>query len=397
VGYIFEQEIEQILNTVRAKTIGEGENITLRDILGSSTHPGLKAYFRAEVEKFLEDERSREIRSKRFPYTHPEASSLQRQIDLVLVQQYQFPQEEFVRVLDEAVHFQFNYLCRPQWTLLNYIVGERRRVPVSEVERKLTRCIDYQYFPELIRRYCIDKGLAEVTYEEFKTLVERIDAEIVARHTPAELAAMTRSLLQFVDFGKASPHDANNQPTLPTNAVIVFFEDKRIDTVTRRLEFERDQKNRMMLTLPELASVLGEVLTDKLAPVVEAPEVPEPVESIPPQPVPGNGQMADQKKEGPADQGESAGQTNANFLPGVVDMFTPADVKRFTKSIFRKDSMAFRRALEQIELLTAWDATSHFLDDLFVAQSVDPFSREAVEFTDRIYARFFPSRDRTTP
>jgi len=52
--------------------------------------------------------------------------------------------------------------------------------------------------------------------------------------------------------------------------------------------------------------------------------------------------------------------------------------------------MAFRKALQQIELLTAWDATSHFLDDLFVAQSVDPFSREAVEFTDRIYARFFP-------
>ena len=86
--FLFEQEIDQILSTVRAQTIGESENITLRELLVANIHPALKAYFRAEVEKVLHDARTQELRSKRFPYSLPEVLSLQQQIDVLLVQHY---------------------------------------------------------------------------------------------------------------------------------------------------------------------------------------------------------------------------------------------------------------------------------------------------------------------
>lgn len=391
MGYIFEQEIDQILATVRARTIGEDESITLRQLLNAAIHPAIKAYCRSEVEKILEDERATEHRSKRFPYSLSDVISLQKQIDVLLVQHYEFTQDEFERVLDEAVHFEFNYLCRPQWTLLNYVVGERRRVGMSEVERKLTRCVDYQYFPELIRRYSVDRGLAELTYEEFRSLLERIDREVVRRHRADELAGMTRSLISFVDFGKASPHGSGDQPTLPTNAAIVFFEDKHLDEIKTRLEFERDKNDRAVMTLAELAEVLREVWTDPEGsePLSEPPvlaEQPTPdAVSVEPVSTPSidHARATDVEIEQPV-------VVPVATLPDLQDLFSPTDVKRFVRSIFHKDDAAFRTALDDLNRFTAWDDASHFLDDLFVLQNFDPFSKEAVEFTDRVYARYFP-------
>jgi hypothetical protein len=402
MGFIFEQEIDQILSSVRAQTIGESESITLRQLIVGPIHPALKAYFRAEVEQLLEDERSKEVRSKRFPYGFSEVISLQRQIDVLLVQHYEFTQDDFERILDEAVHFQFNYLCRPQWTLLNYVVGDRRRVGMSEVERKLARCVDYRYFPELIRRYAVDRGLAEVTYEEFRSLIERIDQEVLKRHTAGELAGMTRSLISFVDFGKTNPYSTDHQPKLPTNAAIVFFEDKHLEEIKIRLEVERDQHGRDLMTLQDLVAVLRETWVDPVPELAETRTDP----GSPMDEAGGSlfGEPSHQGSEADASSGARVEEqepvpvveripesAESSELPDVHELFTKADVKRFTKTIFQKDDVSFRTALDDLNRFAVWDDASHFLDDLFVLHNVDPFSKEAVDFTDRVYARYFPS------
>lgn len=114
MGFIFEAEISTIMNTVRARTIGEEDSVKLKEILAADVHPAIKAYFKAEVEKMLQQEREKETRSGRFPYGLPEVKGLQRQIDLLLIQHYEFDRQEFESILDESVHFQFNYLCRPR-------------------------------------------------------------------------------------------------------------------------------------------------------------------------------------------------------------------------------------------------------------------------------------------
>ncbi len=114
MGYIFESDIASIINSVRAKTIGEEDGIVLKKVLSARIHPALKAYFKSEVEKILLQERGLEHRSKKLPYALPEVVSLQHRIDTVLVQNYRFGRQEYESLLDESVHFQFNYLCRPQ-------------------------------------------------------------------------------------------------------------------------------------------------------------------------------------------------------------------------------------------------------------------------------------------
>jgi len=415
MGFIFEAEIESIIHAVHIKTIGEDDGIVLKKILSAEIHPAVKAYFKAEVEKTLMQERRLEYRSKKFSYSLPEVRSLEEQIDLLLVQNYHFSLQEFESLLDESVHFQFNYLCRPQWTLLNFIVGEQRRVSSETIEKRLKYCVDYTYFPELIKRYIADHGLAEVTYEEFKLLLEKIDQEVVAQHSSLELAHMTHALFDFVESGKMVPQVEFEQQTLPINAAIVFFEDKNISEICTRLELERDHNRVLQVTADRLADIIEVVRTgneDATAHLSASLKLPSEAqqqvneqestiiidsaglvqETI-------DDAQAVEKAVQPKTPLLVFGENDEKYLAStpsakqkeIFDLFPDEESTIIVRKLFSNDEPAFRGAVTEISLLRTWEQVAQYLDKLFLVNQTDPFSAEAVSFTDKLYAHFHSS------
>ncbi len=421
MGYIFEAEIDIIRNTVRARTIGEEETIRLRDILLADIHPAIKAYFKADVEHLLEEERRQEVRSNRFPYSLPEVARLLRQIDLLLVYHYQFGQHDFDIMLDHAVHFQFNFLCRPQWTLLSFIFENQRRKGASEIERKLRYCLDYPYYTEIIERYMEERGVAEMTYEEFSTLLEKIDREIVSEHSSVELALMARPMLKFIEAGQPRLTDSSADSRIPINAAIVFFEDKKLNDIKERLEKERDLNEMGDITLHLLADFIEKVRTGNEEATVEFPRNRA-------QPAPADTETRTQERSGvgsapstesffkkqpsklysdfydeepmalpvepppgPEKVGNVPAPRNGGELADIHTLFTPSEQKAFVRMIFRRDDVEFREAVDRLNALADWTEAAEYLKELFVANDVDPFSEEAILFTDKIQSRFTQS------
>lgn len=401
MGYIFETEIGTIMNAVRARTIGESESIRLMDIQVARIHPAIKAYFRNEVEKLLQQERQKEVRSKRLPYGLAEVLNLQEQIDIILIQRYQFTQEEFESLLDQAVHFEFNYLCRPRWTLMNFVFEERRTMSASEVYRKLRYCIDYIYFPRIIKRYIADRGLAEVTYEDFKRVVDLIDDEVIAQHDSAQLANLMRPMLAFVEAGFAETPHAGERSMLPINAAVVFVEDKNLLDLKEALEYKRDIEGVNELTLPELADVIGKVRAEPAGEEALTPETPVTAEDVIAAAEEGAAEdemlapVLEQPVEESLDLEGATGEAEAERRDGAFEdlfsLFTLKDQKLFVKKIFRKDEVGFRNAIERLNGVTSWEDASAVLDEIFQANNVDPFSKEAVRFTDLLHDRFHPA------
>lgn len=394
MGYIFETEIAAIIHTVQARTIGEGDSILLKNVMTSDIHPALKAYILAEVEKLLQQEREKEARSKRFSYALPEIVSLQRQIDILLVQEYEFTRGEFESVVDEAVHFQFNFLCRPQWTLLNFVFENNRTISSTELERKLRYAVEYQYFRKLIRRYVVNHGLVEVSYEELRDLLERIDREVVAQHSALELARMTRPLFAFIEAGHLQPKKDLLDHVLPINAAIVFFEDKKLDAIKSALESERDGGTNE-ITVSQLAMLIARVRG-------ETPSAPEkPSVAITKEQEPD--ELADHAvfefvhkptEAPPAPPAAEAIEKNeqaSNIAPPLLDVYTlfsPSDQKLFIRKLFKKNEVEFRNTLDGLEPLRTWEEASFYLDRVFQANDVDPFSKETIRFTDVIQSRY---------
>jgi len=420
MGYIFEAEIESIIHAVRVKTIGEEDDVFLKKILTTNIHPAIKAYFKAEVEKILAHERGLEHRSKKLPYSLAEVKSLEAQIDLLLVQNYHFSRQEFESILDESVHFQFNYLCRPQWTLLNFIVGDQRRVASSTIEKRLKYCIDYTYFPELIKRYLVDHGLAEVTYEEFKSLIDKIDREVVAQHTSFELAQMTRALFDFVESGKMVPQVEFEQQTLPINAAIVFFEDKQLANIRARLELERDQNRVLQITVERLADIIEIVRVGKedatASPIVSKADTADEIQAadvtVTGQPAYdyAGGEIIQEQEGGAVAQAEQVSETSGEppvisagdeeKIPvsiqdtkqkEILGILSEKERRLVIKKIFDNDEPAFQAAIAEISLLETWKDVTQYLELLFRANNVNPFSKVAVQLTDKLSIHFHSS------
>ena len=414
MGYIFETEIEQIRNVVRARTIGESDSITLMDILNSRIHPAIKSYFKAEVERSLEDERRLESRSKKFPYSIPEVISLQHQEDLLLMANYQFNQDEFETLLDQAVHFTFNFLCRPQFTLVEFLFENQRHMSTSSIERKLNYSADYEYYSILLRRYFAEHGLTEISYEEFKTLLKKIDVEVISRHSSRELANMTRAIIRFVDAIQ-DEHEARPAHTaLPINAAIVFFEDKELGEIKLRLEYERDHNKLVEIDIAHLADLIedvrsitsehpvGRVVAEvevKDRPVVsqqplkvsiERPSQDETEPAAPRKPV-----TVVQQTSGTSEQEQQfervvtkSSEMVTVSLQTIESLLSPSEQKKILKSIFHKDRDEFQATLDALEQAGTWEEASLILDDLFLARDVSPQSKVAIVLTEKTYERF---------
>ena len=419
MGYIFESEIEQIKNVVHARTIGEGESITLRAILRSRIHPAIKAYFKTEVERNLQHERQLESRSKKFPYSIPEVLSLQHQEDLLLMVHYQFNQHEFETLLDQAVHFTFNFLCRPQFTLVEFLFENQRHMSISSIEQKLSYCVDYEYYSVLLKRFFADRGLMEISYEEFKDLLKRIDGEVVSRHSSRELANMTKAIIAFVEAVQDGSQPRGLPRTLPINAAIAFFEDKDLAEIKLRLEYERDHNKLMEIDLLRLAEIIEDVRSitsehpvERVVAHVETNEAgvtnQQPlkvsIEKIPEEETEGKNQdeavrIEEQATVVPALESQielvSTKPTEAAALdlPDISSLLSPSEAKKILKSIFHKDKDEFQATMDALNRAGSWEEASLILDDLFLARDVSPQSKLAIVLTEKIYERYGSKKD----
>ncbi len=405
MGYIFETEIETIINTVRSRTIGEDDSIELRKVLTADIHPAIKAYFKNEVDKLLHQERLLELRSKKFPYALREVISLQKQIDMVLINRYEFVQEDFLALLDEAVHFHFNYVCRPQWTLQSFVFEKKRKIGSNELLRKMRYCSAYSYFPKVIQRYVSTKGVAEISYEEFKEIIKKIDNAVTGGYSAQQLSGLLRSMLSFILAGIPSTSNILSGPSFPINAAIVFFEDKERFDIMSRLESERDKNGLTQLSINQLSKIIESVQVEKpeiveektveatspeivIAEVVsienqdEHPTTPvlETEESVPTSEI--------QEEVSPVVQEERPRKRKKPHVRYVSIEFTNAERKSFVRKLFKKDEGLFDAAIDTLSRSKEWKDASLVLDRIFIENSIDPFSKDAIRFTDRVWESF---------
>lgn len=66
--------------------------------------------------------------------------------------------------------------------------------------------------------------------------------------------------------------------------------------------------------------------------------------------------------------------------------------RKVIKKIFHRDRERYQLAIERILGAASWKAACQVLDEVFIANDVDPYSRTAIRFTDAVYGRFLPGR-----
>jgi hypothetical protein len=260
----------------------------------------------------------------------------------------------------------------------------------------------YDYLRDIAIRYIRERNVASFSKKDFTHLLWKADGAYVSRKSGAELARVLLPLYEFFEY----PYKSNSV-RIPAQALVKFFEDKGLSSVTARLEGEL-QHAPAEYSQDELAQLLEDVRGDGGAFTVDLPDpelqaaahdeehapslimlqpergeiLPEPVRPAAeelPLPPPTNGKSA------PA---AAAGSPMADIATSLDD----GERKRYLKKLFRQNEPAFQAALSQLSGIASWKDASRFIDEIFIQNDVNPYSSDAKRFIDMVYQKFYPSR-----
>jgi len=350
---MFEVEIQTLQKIIKINTIGNAQSISLQSILESNIPHNVKSFFKAEIEWLLYQERKTEPTSSRFNYSQEDVRILREQTDLLLVYHFNFSQQEFAHTNDRCAHFLFNYLCRPVWTLENFLFDEKNILSHRELALKFRYCADYDYYWKIIEKYLKTKNKADLTKEETSDLLHKIDREIIRETTAEGLATMTEPFFNFVYFIQENS-EAVTTRGIPTKALVYFFEDKGVRSVSEFLLAYRD-KGKTILQYDELVSLLKQTFIKKGSYVEkETLTIPKP---------------------------ESTVHHSELLIP-------EKDKTGIINALFVGQESKFQARVEKIISLSSWEEAALELDHFFTTNNIEPYSREAIVFTNALQSYF---------
>ena len=271
---MLEQETEHILRTLSGHSIGERDGITLAEALAANMPKGVKAYLQAEVMQWLRDDLRHAPHFARTVDRTGGLGALTKAFLRTLGEQYQFTRPEYLSSLDNAVHFLENFVCRPRWTLENFILENRSEVPPETVLAKLDYLYDYAYFRELIERFARAREGKAIPAGELKSVIATIDEQVLKQHSSREMALLARPIFELLLLS-----DDPASGVIPVAPVLVFFEDKTMTILKEYIESICHIRNRPTVSLNELSAMIEDLRLG-----VTPPPAPEPVPEEPASP-----------------------------------------------------------------------------------------------------------------
>lgn len=395
---MFEKEIERLLSISVNRTIGGSEKISVKEILAAEIPLPLRTLIRIDVEQKLLDELKSKFINSRFDFSHPEVVGLQQQMNSVLVLNYTFMRKEFLETVHDAIHLMLNYLIRPQWTLNNFIFDKTTQVSNEEITRALKHFSAYDYLKEIIIRIIVEKNIKLITQSEFQTLLWKCEREFIRRRDGYQLAQITSAIYDFINYGLRE----TKSPIL-TKGLIRFFDDKGLKSVAERLHKDLQRNvneisfDDLSIILEDLRREIGPFETETISVQTEATDEPltsEQIKHVREVSIELETSISTTKAYTQdvmqTQNGIKLETKTAPELEPIENIVDDDDEKRFIKKIFNKNENDYLNALIEINKMTSWKQASVYIDEIFIMNEIDPYTPEAVRFTEVAYKRFFP-------
>ncbi|MGH1364401.1 MAG: hypothetical protein ACRBF0_12655 [Calditrichia bacterium] len=431
---MLEQIIENIIQKIRTEVVKPSmDQIPLAYIFTRNIPDSVKHFFDQEVEIWLREESEKFSDSDRFNYEAPEIQMLVDKIFDVLKQTATFHPNRFNRLLERSIKLEANYLIRPHQTLTQFLFKDKKVITTIEVYDMLKYFDKFQYYKDALTEYFNLKYLREISQVQFEELIKGIDLQVFSRN-PVETALQTiKTIGNFISEGSEGE---NGQMSVQMLSMIL--RDRNLSDFAQLVEREGNN-GADKLTLTELEALLRTGQSPRLSTPTPAPT---PVEQPLPKPIPVE-TLEDIEQDKPAvhveeiqvpqqvepeevieeDDSDSFEEeelpviaetkgmtmrdpsyTAAEHLANVVGnkmkgtdlgdlntMITVKQRKRFIKRIFKKQEKQYDEFISIVNGTETWKDASNLIDSFFYKLSTNPYSKEALEFSDLIYNRYFPN------
>ncbi len=378
--------VDRTVALLRDRSIADAPQILLKQALDADMPAGVKRYLLAEVVSFLEDD-LRHL--PQFGHLHPDApgsARLRTAFLRSLAGAYEMSRDQFLELLREAVAFTESYLSRPQWTLESFLFEEEQDIDLGTMHARLEYCADYAYFGRILEHILARRRATRITRSDFRTLVSRIDDQILQQHTPREFALLAKPLFNFLLLKDAEPDEP-----IPLGPVLAFADDKKLTILKEYIESICRLRNATTLSLRQLGQLVEDLESVKEAGSEEKPadENPPPADEPPDQgPHPAEPPLPGARASGTLSPPDMPDGNGTATLPDLRLLIGEKKRQRFIRHVFNKDQAYFFGVLATLNSLHTWDEAAAYLKQVYSINRLDPFSESVVEFTDLVEQRF---------
>ncbi len=406
---MFEQELDRVRKRLRQQLDTRQPHTSLSSILGNEAiDVSYRAFFAAEVEWWLHEERAIRASNPRFDTSAEEMRPLFRDLDRLYVQNARFDHEELTATIDAAVKTRINFLCRPRTTLKWFVFRGEPTKTLGEVLLRLRYLTDHAYLTNGIREWASTRPPETGSHEilsvvEFERIVEKIDNDAILDLSQEEFVRLLDGLYAF--FADADP---NLPPeSVPTEAVIIFLDDKGAIPISQALERLLYREELRTLTRSKLIDVIDAVIagiegqpgTQQPAQSNQPPAPPATEEHIEPEPEAAAPAATATTVVAPFEEAEQPALADAEAEPvetgsaqnryakfnTLVDQSTR---ERIIKKIFDKEQTLFEAVVADLLAHAQWKEAAGALDRFLAQRGVSPDSAPAMELTQALHRSF---------
>jgi len=388
----------------------------------------IKHFFDQEVEIWIREEEEKFTATDRFDYDMPEVRMLIDQIFDRLKQNATFHITKFNHLLERAVKLEMNYLLEPHRTLSQFLFKDSPKISTMEVYDTFKYFFRFDYYKTAVSDYFNLKYMREISQDQFDALLNQIDEKAFEENKIETTGSTVKTIMEFLS--EAQQQDVNS---LPVDVLFAIFRDRRLDDYKDAVQKVINSGDKSVLTFDEIESLLRDgvlegleeaVLQDKTEGLgfdkIENIEESKPDFSVAEIEVPESTITLEEESEEEEEYEEEvlvaeeeepvleeeiptpsavamdladhvAKQISSdNPLEDLNDLITGRVRRKTIKKLFKKKEDEFLDFVGRLNALSTWKDASRIIDDEFYERGINPYSKEAIAFSDLIYIRFFP-------
>lgn len=262
---MFEKDLDRARKALQQQLTTTAPYVSFAHISrNAEVHLAYRTFFGAEVAWWLYEERALRTSNPRFDTTDPVLTELFAKLDEAYIRTARFDHEELAATMEAAVKTRLNFLCRPRTTLKWFVFRGEPTKPLHEVLLRLNYLHDYDYLTNGIRSWAALRGadgsptMEILSIVEFERIVEKIDNDAILDLSQKEFVKMLDPLYEY--FAEINP-EAPPQ-TIPTEAAIIFLDDKGAVPISQELERLLYREDMRWLTRTRFLEVIDKVILE---------------------------------------------------------------------------------------------------------------------------------------
>ncbi len=416
--------LERVVDNIKSKIQKEVlapqmTQVPLNYLLTRNIPGWVKHFFDQEVEIWIREEADKFSSSERFDYDLPEVRVLVDKILDILKQTATFDLNQFNRLLERAIKLERDYLIRPHQTLTQFLFKDNFIITTMDVYDMLKYFDKFQYYKDALTDYFNLKYLREISENQFKELIDEIDRQVFGKDPLTTTLKTVKTIIEFLNEGRPAsdsiPMDILFQALRDRNlhdyALLVQKEAEvgteeitlsELETLLKTGQTSHERRRVVAREEPSLEEVADmetakpEIQVEEIvvtakseAPPVEEVEVEEEEEE----------EEEEERVEAPAEVAATAADQLAEVVAEKIKgdkledlhrLITRKQRKKFIKKIFHKDETRYTQFVDYLNGLPTWKEASSTIDEMFLQTGINPYSKEALEFSDLVYNRYFP-------